>query len=133
MTFTSYITIPSHTHITTKKAPISVPETKITICKTAYFPEISTRFLVFPILGLIFTIFLIYRRFTVMRTAYSNLDYIPNKYCENKLCSRLHPKYHIPLVAIGILGGIGALTPFLIIGIIMYLVIKILKKLCIFL
>ncbi|WP_249324512.1 hypothetical protein SBV42_03805 [Chlamydia crocodili] len=130
--FTSYVTLPTHIHTTNNNTSISVPATKITVCKTAYFPEISMRFLVFPISGLIFTIFLIYRRFTVMRDAYSILNYIPNKSCADKLCSRLHPKYHLPLIAFGILGGIGALTPFLIIGAILCLILKILKKLYIF-
>ncbi|MEF9519831.1 hypothetical protein SBV45_05055 [Chlamydia crocodili] len=127
--FTAYVTLPTHIHTTSRNTLISVPTTKIAVCKSAYFPEISMRFLVFPISGLIFTIFLIYRRFTVMRNAYSILNYTPNQSCANKLCSRVHPKYYLPLTAFGILGGIGVLAPFLIIGIIAYLIIKILKKL----
>ncbi|AAP05087.1 hypothetical protein CCA_00339 [Chlamydia caviae GPIC] len=128
MTFTSYVTLPAHTHTISKNSSIPVSEIQILVCKTAYFPEISRRFLVFPVLGLIFTIFLIYRRCTVMRDAYSKLEYTPNKNCMDKLCSRLHPKYHFPLIAFGILGGIGALTPLLILGIVMHLILKILKK-----
>ncbi|MEF9497305.1 hypothetical protein [Chlamydia sp. 04-14] len=127
--FTSYITLPAHIHTANRNTLISVPATKITVCKTAYFPEISMRFLVFPISGLVFTIFLIYRRFTVMRDAYSILNYIPNKSCADKLCSRLHPKYHLSLIGFGILGGLGVLAPFLIIGIILRLIMEIFKKL----
>ncbi|WP_232500662.1 hypothetical protein [Chlamydia felis] len=130
--FSVYITLPTHMHTSEKNTFIFVPGTKISVCKTAYFPELSMRFLVTPLIGLIFTIFLIYRRFTIMRAAYSKLDYTPNKHCEDKLCSRLHPEYYIPLVTTGILGGIGALIPLLVLGIVMCMIMKILKKLCIF-
>ncbi len=128
MRFTSSVILPSHIHTETHNTFVSVPKTHITVCNTVYFPEISMRFLVLPILGLVFSVFVIYRRFTVMRTVYSNLNYIPNKQCENKLCSRIHPEYYKSLIIFGIFGGIGTLVPFLILGITLYLVMLILKN-----
>lgn len=132
MRFTSSVILPSHIHTETQNTFVSVPKTHITVCNTVYFPEISMRFLVLPILGLVFSVFVIYRRFTVMRAVYSNLNYTPNKQCENKLCSRIHPEYYKSLIIFGIFGGTGALIPFLILGITLYLVMLVLKKFFIF-
>ncbi|ASD30503.1 putative inner membrane protein [Chlamydia abortus] len=126
MRLTSSVILPSHIHTETHNTYISVPKAQITVCNTAYFPEMSRRVLVLPILGLAWSIVVIYRRFTVMRTAYAHLHYTPNKHCEDKLCSRLHPQYYKSLIIFGILGGIGVLIPLLILGITIYLIKKML-------